>query len=539
MAETENVDAHGVSVDVEVDTKKARKNLFSAFQTQENGRNNQPGNPRRSNVRTLLTETSEDEPLSRWTKCTILCGADTILSSLVMITLTAVNVFIFVTYQSSSERWVFFLLAIATIGMLSIFVRKVLKAACCKTTRVFQERRSRGTSFGEITKAWYHDVFDLDGKYFLLKLFLTEYIGNIQQVLNMRFLYLCRMPKPLVFVLVAIALIELCNQVWSMRHMDTQLIRNWQIKIDTFCDLFYLIFPTVYIEMNFPVDIDELILLIVVPTISILSKAYDLWNDYHKVDLQRIEPSRVSLRHQRSSHRIVARRNSIEHLAVNEVVFRKQWGLVPTWLRQACLLFNVAFVAIYGGLLCIMIFAEPDNDTCEKTVGVDIWRSCQLPTPFCGQPMRPRCDCAILKMSNFSSRTFPESFDTLKSLVKMEISGGKLEELHSSFGQQHEKLVIIDLSYQRITLIPKSITDIPYLRFLYLQNNSLSSLPENLGNLKNLMILDVRNNKLAAIPPSVKELSKLTDFLVSGNPVCDVAKNEKTTLHASCSQTKL
>ena len=73
------------------------------------------------------------------------------------------------------------------------------------------------------------------------------------------------------------------------------------------------------------------------------------------------------------------------------------------------------------------------------------------------------------------------SFDMLTSLVKMEISDGKLEELPSRFGQQHEKLVVVDLSYQRITLIPESITDIPYLRNLDFRNNSLSSLSTRNG----------------------------------------------------------
>ena len=109
------------------------------------------------------------------------------------------------------------------------------------------------------------------------------------------------------------------------------------------------------------------------------------------------------------------------------------------------------------------------------------------------------------------------AFEDRHSPVKMEITDGKLEELPSRFGQQHEKLVVVDLSYQRITLIPESITDIPYLRNLDFRNNSLSSLPENIGNLKNLVRLDVRNNKITAIPPSAEELSKLTAFLISGN----------------------
>ena len=62
---------------------------------------------------------------------------------------------------------------------------------------------------------------------------------------------------------------------------------------------------------------------------------------------------------------------------------------------------------------------------------------------------------------------------------------------------------IADLSGQRLTKFPSSIYNKPSLvRYLYMQDNMLTSLPKDLFlTLENLEWLDVRNNRIAELPP--------------------------------------
>src|SRR5438132_155487 len=64
-------------------------------------------------------------------------------------------------------------------------------------------------------------------------------------------------------------------------------------------------------------------------------------------------------------------------------------------------------------------------------------------------------------------------------------------------------LIKIDLNYNKIKEIPKSIGDLVNLQKIDLSYNQIKKIPESIGQLNNLQILKLSNNKIKEIPESI------------------------------------
>ena len=75
------------------------------------------------------------------------------------------------------------------------------------------------------------------------------------------------------------------------------------------------------------------------------------------------------------------------------------------------------------------------------------------------------------------------------------------------------------MSYNQLTYLPESISNLSNLTQLYLSGNQLTHLPESISNLSNLTQLDLKGNQLTHLPKSISNLSKLTQLNLWGNPL--------------------
>ncbi|XP_071079691.1 leucine-rich repeat-containing protein 57-like [Haliotis cracherodii] len=75
----------------------------------------------------------------------------------------------------------------------------------------------------------------------------------------------------------------------------------------------------------------------------------------------------------------------------------------------------------------------------------------------------------------------------------------------------------LDLSENKIQLLPPLIGRYSHLKSLNLSNNKLGSLPEDIGKLKKLETLNLEHNSIATLPATVKNLSHLRNINLSGN----------------------
>nr|XP_014346353.1 PREDICTED: leucine-rich repeat-containing protein 27 isoform X4 [Latimeria chalumnae] len=141
------------------------------------------------------------------------------------------------------------------------------------------------------------------------------------------------------------------------------------------------------------------------------------------------------------------------------------------------------------GLCCVMdeenIFQEPSNEggSCEKTVNQEN-ASSNGGIPF--SPDRRSCKIikkAIRDMPSASTRT-------------------------------------LDLSRKKLQYLTDDIHNAPNIEYLYLEGNSLSKLPDDFFyQLPYLIWLDLRNNQLTSLPSAIGKHRYLTTLLLEGNPI--------------------
>ncbi len=123
---------------------------------------------------------------------------------------------------------------------------------------------------------------------------------------------------------------------------------------------------------------------------------------------------------------------------------------------------------------------------------------------------------------------------------KQELSVGKYNSIEEAL-KAPEKVVILDLSKQKLSEVPDEIilftnlqqlnlsnnkllelpnfiTKLPKLSYLNISANKLSSLPQNIGNLNQLSSIDFSKNKISSIPNSFFQLENIEIINCYSNP---------------------
>ena len=116
---------------------------------------------------------------------------------------------------------------------------------CPKKKKEKNKKTKQSSAFAAL-KARYRDIFDVNGKYFLIKMYAAEAFEHIQQVYSLTTLYLCLMPVEISLVVCAVLSIELAINIWATFHMESQEVRDRLLVLDIFTDLFCLAFPLCY-----------------------------------------------------------------------------------------------------------------------------------------------------------------------------------------------------------------------------------------------------------------------------------------------------
>ena len=83
---------------------------------------------------------------------------------------------------------------------------------------------------------------------------------------------------------------------------------------------------------------------------------------------------------------------------------------------------------------------------------------------------------------------------------------------------------ILDMSFNKLTEIPKEIFNLTNLKTLNISNNQITEIPKEIFNLTNLTYLDISNNKIKEIPKEIFNLTNLTDLYVSNNQISEMPK---------------
>jgi len=145
----------------------------------------------------------------------------------------------------------------------------------------------------------------------------------------------------------------------------------------------------------------------------------------------------------------------------------------------------------------------------------------------------------VLNLSNHDLAAVPPGLSALADLTELDLSGnrlemiplalaqlGKLQILNLARNQLAEfpaaitaipSLRVLDLSQNRIGVLPPALGSLTELQSLNLAENELAELPAAIGALAKLQTLDVNNNALVALPPTIGKLAELRDLILTGN----------------------
>lgn len=107
-----------------------------------------------------------------------------------------------------------------------------------------------------------------------------------------------------------------------------------------------------------------------------------------------------------------------------------------------------------------------------------------------------------LDISSNKLTFLPDSITKLTNLVQLDISDNKLTFLPVSIGKL-VNLTLLDISHNELTKLPKSIGKIKNLTHFHIDNNQLKKLPESIGRLSNLTYLYIYNNNLINLPDTI------------------------------------
>jgi len=487
-------------------------------------------NPLQSKKQVQLEVISENKKvinrLSLCQQCRILCSCEHILVSLLVFLIGGSQFFVFTSFTGGFRRkgnWVFFTLGtMSWLLVVSFFIRSCI-AICNRAKNTEEEEEDQDEEkekkgFVQVCiciKTFYYDFTDVNGKYYLAKMYFAELFEHTQQVYSLVTIYLCLMPVGISSVVCGILAIELIINIWASFHIGSQEMRDRIILLDIITDLFCLGFPLLYIRLTFdvPIDINKMIFIMVYPVISVLSKLNDIWEDYFKMDLQRV----INMKNVENNTRSSRRRKSILKLSHNKEMIEMQLKYFPSWLRNSFVMLNICFVLFFVSLCCFQLATQPSMKECSFFFTNEVWNGCQVPVPFCENVYNAKCDCSVLEINNYTQKTLPESFGNLSSLVKLGISIGKLEELPDGLGNNHQSLTMISVVGNKLQKVPASIGKLQYLIYLWLPDNQLTELPKNIGDLKNLMVLFVSDNLLTMLPESVGKLESMVNILIRRN----------------------
>ena len=127
----------------------------------------------------------------------------------------------------------------------------------------------------------------------------------------------------------------------------------------------------------------------------------------------------------------------------NREILNMQLKHFPKWLRYAFTVLNIGFVLFFVSLISVHLATHPSSDKCSGMFTNEVWEGCQVRVPFCQDLFVGKCDCAVLEMTNYTKKALPDSFEGLKSLIKLGVYTGQLEELPQRLGDNHKRMIVL------------------------------------------------------------------------------------------------
>jgi len=117
---------------------------------------------------------------------------------------------------------------------------------------------------------------------------------------------------------------------------------------------------------------------------------------------------------------------------------------------------------------------------------------------------------------------FPTQLSICPFLQYLNISHNNLTSQPSSSFLVCGKLTKLDLSYNNLSYLPSSLVKLPMLSHLSVSHNKLCSLPDDLASSSTIRELLLDNNKLTNLPNWISRMSRCSTLKLAHNPLGDL-----------------
>lgn len=121
--------------------------------------------------------------------------------------------------------------------------------------------------------------------------------------------------------------------------------------------------------------------------------------------------------------------------------------------------------------------------------------------------------------------------ETSQKTGVFQLTGKQLQEFPEELQRLTGNLRTVDLSGNKIEVLPASIGNFLQMKSLTLNSNRLSSLPPEIGKLKKLETLSLNGNRIQQLPSTLGQLKALRTLNLSGNQFSELPPGLGTLRH--------
>lgn len=125
-----------------------------------------------------------------------------------------------------------------------------------------------------------------------------------------------------------------------------------------------------------------------------------------------------------------------------------------------------------------------------------------------------------LDISKNRIAVLPDEISRFKQIKQLNIEGNRLQCLPSSISSL-KKLEMLNASLNMIRGLPSSFVELSHLKQIYLSSNRLREFPIQLLGIKTLEVVELSNNKIGAIPTGMNEFYA-TELILCQNEISTI-----------------
>ena len=226
----------------------------------------------------------------------------------------------------------------------------------------------------------YRSISDVNGKYYILKMQITEIIENTNQLVNFVTIYVCTLPLGIIGIMFFAFFVEIVHNNLNLLKTYSPTIRNRQLLLDVIVDFLYFSVPLGYGGYyELPLKITFCLQLMIIPNVFMLNRVNDIFLDLYSIDLQRIDPDVVAQKQRQG------RRQSVYKSKKMAILIKEQGKHFSRWQRMFYGILMTLYAAFVFIIFNIQLWYEinPQTEsTCNELYSQEIWPNCLIKVPL-------------------------------------------------------------------------------------------------------------------------------------------------------------